>query len=251
MGQPLQHVADIADQRARRRIDRQPLAVAVQDLEPSLFRAKQQGDDVDVLVRGGADVRAVERPPFLSKNWRIVQQPQDRIAEVDRRIEEMPVEAQVDGDRFQDLQTHLVERAIEPAHGLMEFRHIRVRPDVVRHVAAVGMARRQVAPDVPKLLQVVVHLALGGLDAEGGVAALATDWQLVFQLLGLGQGEEPLGRGDRRIDARLRDPMVGNDRKAEPFERGAEGVGEVREVAAEAFEGDGRDAGRQGVGLAR
>ena len=33
---------------------------AIEDLEPRLFRAQQQGDGVDVLVRAGADGRAVE-----------------------------------------------------------------------------------------------------------------------------------------------------------------------------------------------
>ena len=47
------------------------------------------------------------------------------------------------------------------------------RPDVVRHAGPVGMAGRQLAADVPELLQVEVRRALGGLDPERGVAALA------------------------------------------------------------------------------
>jgi hypothetical protein len=56
VGQPLQHVADIDDQLALVGGDRQPVAVAVEQLQPGLLGAEQQGDGVDVLVRAGADV---------------------------------------------------------------------------------------------------------------------------------------------------------------------------------------------------
>ena len=137
-----------------------------------------------------------------------------------------------------------------PADGGVELGDLGVRPDVVGHVVAVAVAGRQVAPDVPEFLEVVVGLALGGLDAERRVAALAAHRQLVLELLGLGQGKEPLAGLHGRVDARLGDAVIGDHRKAEPGEGSAQGLGEGGEVAVELGEGDGRDAGRKGVGLA-
>ena len=106
VGQPLQHVADVADERAGRRVDRNPAAVAVLHLQPGLLGAQQQGDDVDVLVGGGADVRPVE------VRRRIVQQAQDGIAVVDLVVEEAARQAQVGGDRLQQLAAEGVEGAV-------------------------------------------------------------------------------------------------------------------------------------------
>ena len=54
--------------------DRQPAAVAVEQLQPRFLGAEQQGDGVDVLMRAGADVAAVAR------DRRIMEQAQHRIA---------------------------------------------------------------------------------------------------------------------------------------------------------------------------
>src|SRR5688500_19921031 len=48
VGQPLQHVADVYGELAFLRRDRQPAPVAVEQLQPRLLGAEQQGDGVDV-----------------------------------------------------------------------------------------------------------------------------------------------------------------------------------------------------------
>ncbi len=63
VGQPLEHVADIDHHRAFGRLDREPLAVAVEQFEPGFLGAEQQSDQVDVLVRAGADSGRVRRRP--------------------------------------------------------------------------------------------------------------------------------------------------------------------------------------------
>ena len=54
IGQPLEHVADIDDEGASGRIDRQPIAVSVEQLQPRLFGPQQQRDEIDILVRACA-----------------------------------------------------------------------------------------------------------------------------------------------------------------------------------------------------
>src|SRR3546814_17321726 len=51
IGQPLKHIADIDDQRAFWRMDRQPLAVAIKQFQPCPFCPQQEGYEVDVLMR--------------------------------------------------------------------------------------------------------------------------------------------------------------------------------------------------------
>ena len=58
VGQALEHVADIDDQLAGLRADRDPAAIASPELEPGFLGAEQQGNGIDVLVRAGADVLA-------------------------------------------------------------------------------------------------------------------------------------------------------------------------------------------------
>ena len=96
VGQPLQHVADIDGELAGLGRDRQPVAVAVEQLQPRFLGAEQQGDGVDVLVRAGADVGAV------AGDRRIMEQAQDRIAVLHRVDEIIGREAEIAGDRLED-----------------------------------------------------------------------------------------------------------------------------------------------------
>ncbi len=87
VGQALQHVPDIHHQMSGRRIDRQPASVATEDLEPRLLGPQEQGDDVDILVRG----RPHARVPVLDGG--IVGEAQDAVA--DARLVAEPVRRQV------------------------------------------------------------------------------------------------------------------------------------------------------------
>ena len=72
IGQPLQHVANVDDKRARRRTNLEPLSVLAEQFQASFLGAKKQGDEVDVLVRTGTD-----RAASIVAQRRIVQQTQD------------------------------------------------------------------------------------------------------------------------------------------------------------------------------
>ena len=235
VGQPLEHVADVADHAAGRRIDRQPGAVAILDLQPGLLGAQQEGDGVDVLVRAGADVGTIER------RGRIVQQPQDAVAEVGGGGEEARVEVQVAGDGPQHLVAEMLQGVEQPLFVGVEGRNLG-RPDVVRHARAVRMPGRQLAADVPEFLQVEVRRALGGLNAKGGVAALPGDAvDLVAALHLVRQGEKGLGVGDGGVDPALVQAVVGDHREAVAGEGAAEGLGKAVEVPGVEAERDGRD----------
>ena len=105
---------------------------------------------------------------------------------------------------------------------VLEARHLR-RPDVVGHVAAERMARRQVAADVPEFLEVVRSRALGGLDPERRVAARpAAAGDEIFALHLFGQREERLRLLLGAADQRVGDAVVGDDREAVILEAAAE-----------------------------
>src|SRR5204862_5201648 len=94
-----------------------------------------------------------------------------------------------------------------------------LRPDVVGHDGAVGVAGRQFAADVPELLEVVGGGPLGRLDAEGGVAAgAAAVGQAVFQLHRLGQGEQGVREVLGPFDQLGRNAVVGDDGETEALE---------------------------------
>jgi len=92
VGQPLEHIADVDDHRTLRRIDREPFAVAVEQLEPRFFGPEQHRDEVDILMRPGADARRIGR------NRRIVEQAQDAVPVAHRFFEPMFVEAEIERD---------------------------------------------------------------------------------------------------------------------------------------------------------
>ena len=139
----------------------------VQVLQPRLLGAKQQGDDVDVPMGAGADVGPVRR------DRRIVQEAQDGVAILDRVIEPVPRQAQVDGQGLQHPQAEVLQGAEQPGDLLPEVRDLG-RPDIWRHDRGVGVVRRQVPAHMPEFLEVEVLGVPGGLHAEGGVAPLAT-----------------------------------------------------------------------------
>ena len=78
------------------------------------------------------------------------------------------------------------------------------------------MPRRQLAADVPELLEIVVPGALGGFDAERRVAARAAAARhLVAEFLGFRQREEPAKALEATIDELLVDPVILDDDEAE------------------------------------
>ena len=102
-----------------------------------------------------------------------------------------------------------------------------LRPDVV------------VLADVPELLEVGVALALGGLDREGGVAALpGAALDQVAPLDRFGQGEKGLRRRDGRLDARRVETVVAQDGEAVALEAGAQPRRERRRVGRLVAAGD-------------
>jgi hypothetical protein len=91
------------------------------------------------------------------------------------------------------------------------------------------VAAREVAADVPELLQVMSLRALGGLHAERSVAALTAAAGLVVGVLHrVRQVEEGLRVLQRPRQQRLVQAVIGNDREPEALERGAKVAREAR-----------------------
>ena len=169
-----------------------------------------------------------------------MQQAQDAVALGHRLVELMARQAEVMGDGLQHFDAHAVERAIQPADLLLEVGRL-LRPDIGRHLRRVAVAGRQVAAHVPEFLQVMVGRALGCLDPERDVAALAALADHVLSLHVLGQGEEALGGVDGVVDPGLRHVVVGYRREAVSPEAVAERPGEGLEVGVVERERDGLD----------
>ncbi len=226
VGQPLEHVADIDDERALGRLDRQPLAVAVEQFEPRFLGTEQEGDEVDVLMRAGAHAFRI------GGDRRIMEQPQDRIAILHRRVEPVGGKPQMARDRRQDHIARAVERGEQLGEGVAEPRGPG-GPDVGRHHAFKGVASGQRATDVPEFLQVDRARALGDLGLEGGIAALPAALGVeIAALLAFGQVEERLGLAPGPVDQIGGDAVIGDDGKAETLERGANRGGKAIGVVA-------------------
>ena len=149
------------------RRDRQPVAVAVEQLQPRLLGAEQQGDRVDVLMRAGADIGAV------AGDRRIMEQAQHRIAVAHRVVEIVGREVEIARDRLEELERRSVSNAANSSRKVsLNDSHL-LRPDVGRHQLLIAVPRRQLAADVPEFLEVEIGRALGGLDPERRVAARA------------------------------------------------------------------------------
>ena len=122
------------------------------------------------------------------------------------------------GDGLKQPLTQAVEGAVEAADDGLEGGDLG-RPDVGR------------AADVPEFLQVGVGRALGGLDPERRVAALAgAAGDPIAPLDRIREREEGLGAVLRGRDQAGVEPMVGDDGEAIALERGAERIGESIEI---------------------
>src|SRR5690606_16761055 len=107
-----------------------------------------------------------------------------------------------------------IQRLVQGVAVLAELRHF-LRPQVRRHELAVLGIVRDLAADVPELLQVEVLAALGGLHPERGVAAGAAAAGHVVPLLHLlREGEELLEGGVGVVDQFRRNAMVADAGKA-------------------------------------
>jgi hypothetical protein len=223
-GIALQHVADVHRQRARRRADRQPAAIAGQQFQPGLLGPQQQGDGVDVLVRGGADC------PFRTTlHRRIVQQPQHRIAVAHRILEEVLLLAQIDRNGRKDAPPGPVESEEQVLEHRPEV-HRLVRPDIGPHLGGIAMARRKIAPHMPELFQVLHGSALGLLHPERRIATRAClPGAVILPLLIVRQGEEGAHHLLGPVDQALVDPVVLHHGKAEFLERIPQFFGEPRQ----------------------
>ena len=85
------------------------------------------------------------------------------------------------------------------------------------------MAGRQLAPDLPEFLQVMVYGAFRGLDAEGRVTAGAADAGHAIALLEGGiLAEELLETAEAAVDGRLRQFVVPDHRESIAFETARE-----------------------------
>ncbi len=241
VGEPLQHVADIDHHRALGRVDRQPVAFLGQQLQPRFLGAEQQRDQIDVLMRAGAHLGRV------GGNRRIVQQPQHRIAVLDRMIEPVGREPQMPRDRRQQPVARHVERREQVDEGLAKTRGL-IGPDVGGHLRREAVALGEFAPDMPEFLEVDMRRALGDLGLERRIAARTATARAEILALGfLGQREERFGHRPGARDQLGRDAVVRDDGKAEALERIAERRREGDRVGGLVGKRERRDLGNWGV----
>src|SRR5690606_30144138 len=243
VGQALQHVADIDHDGVSVRGKRDPFPRVRAHFQPFCAGTHQQGDEVDVLVRARAFVRYLRRG-----DRRVVDRPQDRVAAVGLVGKEVRRQADVQRQRRQHPRTQLVERGVQPVGDLAELRDL-LRPQVRRHDVGVARVARDLATDVPELLEVEMRRALGGLHAEGGVAAGAAAARHVVLALDLvGKREEALEHVVGGVDLPGGNPMPADAGEA-PFPVGRAQFGdEGVAIAFETADIQGRDAGRGHAG---
>lgn len=208
VGQPFEHIADIDHQRALRRHDRQPAAVAHQQLEPRFLGAEQQRDQINIAVRARANALGVAR------DRRIMEQPHHRIAVLHCAVEPVRREAEMLRNRAEQLIARAVERGVKRGEGLAKACDLG-GPDIIGHMVAKAVPRRQIAPDMPELLEIMEIGILGNLGPERRIAARAREFGAEIAALDrLGQREQLLRQLPAARDQIGVDPMIDNHRKA-------------------------------------
>ena len=177
----------------------------------------------------------------VGRHRRVVQEPQDGIALAHGGVEELFLQPKVQGDGLKHALAHLVQSLEQAMDGRLEVGDL-TGPQIGGHVGGRG---GEFAPDVPEFLQVVVVMALGGLDAERRVAALAR--AAGHKVGGLGvlrQGEEVLRRLIGPRDKARVQAVVRQNGETVPFERGPQFCGETRLVRACQSQRDGNEGNR-------
>ena len=191
LGEELEHVADVQDDRPGRLVDAEPVAATRLHLESGLGRRRQQGDEVDVLVRSGPDVALTGE---LGIDGRVVELPEQRLAVHDHVGELLVREAEVDVQRSESHDPEAVELGEDREAELPELGDL-LRPDVGHEGLAVaaGVTEREIAANVVERLEVALGRAHRTLDERRGVAGLATVPRRLVPLEGSdGEGEETL-----------------------------------------------------------
>ncbi len=203
VGEALQHVADVDHDRVCVGGERHPLTLARLHFQPLRTGADQQRDQVDVLVRAGADVGDV-----AGGDRRVVDRTQDGIAVVGLVGEVAFRQADVQRERTEHARPQLIQRLVETVGVFAEPGDF-LRPQVRRHHACMLRIAGDFAADVPELLEIEVLGVLGGLDAERRIAARTTAARdVVFALHVFRQCEEALEHVVGTVDQGLRDAVV-------------------------------------------
>ena len=184
----LQHVADVDDQHAEVAGHVDPLAILALHLQARLVGRRQDGQQVDVAVRG----RAQRAGRLVARQRRIPQHPQQRQPAVLDHV----------GQRLAIVLRDLRRRVL--LHPRQQLRRQVVGDAVVAHRIVLQRGRNP-PPwiDVEVLLDVLLRVALGGLrDLGGEVAVLRLLGERQLMLLGAIEIGQPV-----RVD--LLDQVLG------------------------------------------
>lgn len=145
---------------------------------------------------------------------RVMDRPQDRIAVVGLVDEVVLRQADMQRQRRQHARTQLIQLLVQLVAALAETSHF-AGPQVRRHHCAVRRIVRNLAADVPELLEIEVLGILGGFHAERGVAARAAAAFHVITALGrFRQREERLEHFVGGVDVGLGDAVIADAGKA-------------------------------------
>jgi hypothetical protein len=216
-GEERHHVAGVADHHVGRRVHRHPLAIAGEQLQAGAGGGGQDGDEVDVFVRGGAHGAGDRAAGQVG----VMNHPQDGVAVFGQGVKQARTQAEVLADGVEEQLSEALQLDEQRRESWARRRGARSGK---RFLGILPLKRQRVlaaqgATDVPELLEIPELLILRVLDPEGGVAALAT----IFRRLVLepspsaGQREELPGEGVRVVQRVRRDAVAGDRDEAEPL----------------------------------
>ena len=175
--QSLEHIPHIDHHCPFGWIHGKPIARLRQELKARLFSPKEQSDQVDIFMSPSPNTVCVAR------DWRIVEEAQDRIAILNRRFEPVRCKPKISGDGREQLVSSRIERSKYRLERLPETGNFGW-PNVVRHVVVESVSRRQVTADMPEFFQIMFVGIFGHLDAERRVTPGAA--RAVKDIAGLG-----------------------------------------------------------------
>ena len=124
-------------------------------------------------MRAGADATF-----SIAFDRRIVEQSQDRIANIDLVGKPVFGKTKIDGNIRQDARANPIEIGIKLFEHGAEFGHA-FRPDICQHLACKRMIDRHRATDMPEFLQIMMICTLGDLGLEWGISALPGNCRII------------------------------------------------------------------------
>lgn len=214
----------------RGHVDEDAALVRFLDLQPAGRVLEEEGDAAVISVGAGPHAARAE---MAARRGRVVQEPEGVVARADKRVEEMLVDAQGDGDGAHYHRMQYLAVVEEIHHRFPE-----LDPGCARWVGPLVLLYVAFAADFKTLLHVLAlagavgfHFLLGGTRAGlfapdacvSSVCARCRPGQRI--LLGLGTGKKRGGEGEDVREEGGRDGRVGKVEETRSVKSGKKGLG--------------------------